>query len=576
MIINDSKLLDKLWMENDELSDYFELDLSNQHILDLLSTIKNITINFNTKDDSNTIKNTIEQLCFLVEKCPNLKSVRVFSLSLASKEMKINNLIDILVNYKMDRVVISGFNYDYLSLYSKVLSSDNDTVFSLDRNNDPVNSFAYIFGDEKLRKRIEFNSYGNEELNVLSRELRYHTISLKNYEKYSSYLTNYKDLYISIGNVSELELNKIESIKNDNRIKGIYIKCGYNNHERAQYYTIEEYENIRKNIDNIIRMVKLPEADDVNRDKLIFAQIYKILGKNIRYDHYAISEEGKKEVGLSSNCRNLKNGILGVIRNNKKELLTVCAGYATILQNICACFNIKCDYISSSSKEKEKPGVFVYSGPRQYENGTSDPMGHGYNAVYLDGKAYLCDLTWDADLMKLDQLGREFLKSYEEFYKSHKNEGFSSDNVTMITQDGDVQYSLDKELFIHSCSFEEQIQLFGSAAKDNIDEMISEGYLADFAMKNVEYIKQVKGKVGMLEYLKLIRFIHNLEEYIKSADFRKKAGWGAFGADCEITDENGNVIGKKNIVFYPGVEELSPSDAIYEVTSMEEKQWKMK
>ena len=95
-------------------------------------------------------------------------------------------------------------------------------------------------------------------------------------------------------------------------------------------------------------------------------------------------------------------------------------------------------------------------------------------------------------------------------------------------------------------------------------------------MKNIEYIKQVKGKVGMLEYIKLIQLIHALEEYIKSPKFKERAGWAGQSVNNEITDENGNVIGKKNFVFYPGARDLSPNDAVDEVTSMEEKQWKMR
>ena len=433
---------------------------------------------------------------------------------------------------------------------------------------------------EEIIKNLDFKykmvKVFEKQLDDLYKELLYGKISLESYEKYKNNLTNYNNLYISIGNVNDLDLSRFESIKNDSRIKGIYIKCGYDKNENAQYYSKEEYENIRKSIDNIIQIIKLPEADDLNRDKLIFAQIYKILGKNIRYDHYAISEEGKKEDGLSSNCRNLKNGLLGVVRNGKKELLTVCAGYATILQNLCACFNIKCDYISSSSKEIEKPGEFIISGPRKYENGTYDPMGHGYNAVYLDGKAYLCDLTWDADLMKLDKLGHNFLKSYNDFYKSHKDEGFSSDNVRVVNQSGEVKNYLNKELFTNSCSYEYQIELLGNIAKGNIDEMINEGYLADFAMKNIEHIKQVKGKAGAMDYLNLISTIHKLEEYIKSPEFRDNAGWMAQAINNEFIDEKGNVIDRKSFTFYPGTMDMSVNDAIDRVENMEEKQWKMK
>lgn len=62
MIINDYKLLDQLWMENYELSEYGELDLSNQHILDELATIKKINISFNSKDDLSNFEKIISQL----------------------------------------------------------------------------------------------------------------------------------------------------------------------------------------------------------------------------------------------------------------------------------------------------------------------------------------------------------------------------------------------------------------------------------------------------------------------------------------------------------------------------------
>ena len=388
MIINDYKLLNQLWMENDELIEYDELDLNNQHVLDLLVHVKKISINFNLKNDLASIENTIKQLCVLIDKCPNLEFVRVSSLIPNSKTMNVNYLIDILVKRGINRVVITGFNYDYLSLYNEMLLTDNEMIVNLDKINDNVSALKYIFSEEKLRKKLHFDFHGNEELDALYDELCRGSISLENYEKYKNYLTNYKDLYISIGNVNDLNLNKLESIKRDSHIKGVFIKCGFNKSKDANCYTIEEYENIRMVIDNIIRMIKMPKDDDSNREKKIFSQIYKILGKNIGYDYYAISDEGNKDKKLSCDCRNLKNGLLGVNRNGKRELLTVCAGYATILQNLCACFDIKCDYISSSSKEIVKLDETIITGPRKYENGTSDPMGHAYNAVYLDGKAY--------------------------------------------------------------------------------------------------------------------------------------------------------------------------------------------
>lgn len=86
MIISDYKLLSQLWMENDELIEYDELNLSNQDVLQKLTTITQIKISFNRKDDLNSIKNTISQLCILIDKCPNLEFVKVFSSCIYSKK----------------------------------------------------------------------------------------------------------------------------------------------------------------------------------------------------------------------------------------------------------------------------------------------------------------------------------------------------------------------------------------------------------------------------------------------------------------------------------------------------------
>ena len=280
MIIDDTKLLEQLLgAENVNFPDgsFDKLDLSNQDILNELAKIKRIELSFYSRDD---IENTINQLCNLIAYCPNLEFVRISSANnLDSKKFSINKLIDVLVKHNVKQVSISDFNYDYLSLCTKLLSSDNETIVRLDKINDPISDFSYIFGEKKLREKLKFTNHSNKELEDLYNQLNFGRISLKDYEKYKDFLINYENLYVSIGNVSDLNLNKLESIKNDNHIKGIHIRCGYNN--SVQYYSIEEYENIRKVIDNIVRMIKLPKIDDPNRDKLIFAQIYKILGKSV-------------------------------------------------------------------------------------------------------------------------------------------------------------------------------------------------------------------------------------------------------------------------------------------------------
>ena len=213
MIINNDKLIEQIITENSNLFEYDELDLNDQHILDELTKIKRIGIRFKPQDSLNIIEDTIKQLYALIEKCPNLELVSIFSTNSYAKKININNLIDLIVDHNIKRAVISGFDYDYLPLFNKILSTDNETVVSLDKIIDSENSLKYILGEEKLRKKLLFTSHGNDELNDLYLELRLGTISLKKYEKYKNYLTNYKDLYITIGNISELDISKLENIK---------------------------------------------------------------------------------------------------------------------------------------------------------------------------------------------------------------------------------------------------------------------------------------------------------------------------------------------------------------------------
>lgn len=85
-------------------------------------------------------------------------------------------------------------------------------------------------------------------------------------------------------------------------------------------YTREDFLQIRQKIDEIKEKIEIPDSSDENREKKIFMQVYNILGKKIDYNHYAVTEEGRKDSVLRITCRNLKDGLL--------KGKAVCAGYA--------------------------------------------------------------------------------------------------------------------------------------------------------------------------------------------------------------------------------------------------------
>ncbi len=197
-------------------------------------------------------------------------------------------------------------------------------------------------------------------------------------------------------------------------------------------YTREDFLQIRQKIDEIKEKIEIPDSSDENREKKIFMQVYNVLGKKIDYNHYAVTEEGRKDSVLRITCRNLKDGLL--------KGKAVCAGYADILKNILGEFGIRADYIGRDPENIEK-----YAERMGYTErialdeslgletmsveefakmcGYKDDAGHAWNSVKLDGKKYLCDLTWDADNIKLERFPLEYCcSSLEEFNSTGSGE----------------------------------------------------------------------------------------------------------------------------------------------------------
>ena len=166
-------------------------------------------------------------------------------------------------------------------------------------------------------------------------------------------------------------------------------------------YTRSDFLQIRKKIDEIKQQIIVPNNLDIDREKKIFAQVYQKLGKKIEYDYYAISEEGEKDDELSITCRNLKGGLL----NGK----SVCVGYADILKNILEEFEIEAKFIGVDQDETRE------------DYNEKDRNGHAWNSVFLDGEEFYCDLTWDADNIKMDNYPlRYFLCGRDTFFGHEK------------------------------------------------------------------------------------------------------------------------------------------------------------
>lgn len=230
--------------------------------------------------------------------------------------------------------------------------------------------------------------------------------------------------------------------------------------EQAEPYTREEYMMARQKIDEIISKIQMPEEGVEDREKIIFCQVYTKLAELMKYDDYAISQEGRKDDKLQTTCRNLYGGLV--------QGKCVCAGYADILRNTLECCGIKAKFAG---------GNIDIDGGAQYD--IKDPAGHAWNMVTLNGKNYWTDLTWDRENIVAKRYPLRFcLKSTKDF--GHK--GFKVFNI----------------------STEEQAKCTESLTSEEQEKLFSEGrhYVATQKQNNISYLSSM--------------VIHSAENRIKS------------------------------------------------------------
>lgn len=219
--------------------------------------------------------------------------------------------------------------------------------------------------------------------------------------------------------------------------------------EQAEPYTREEYMMARQKIDEIISEIQMPEEGVEDREKIIFSQVYTKLAELMKYDDYAISQEGRKDDKLQTTCRNLYGGLV--------QGKCVCAGYADILKNTLECCGITAKFAG---------GNIDIDGGAQYD--IKDPAGHAWNMVTLDGKNYWTDLTWDRENIVAKRYPLRFcLKSTKDF--GHK--GFKVFNI----------------------STEEQAKCTESLTAEEQAKLFSEGrhYVSTQKQNNISYLSSM-------------------------------------------------------------------------------------
>ena len=274
-------------------------------------------------------------------------------------------------------------------------------------------------------------------------------------------------------------------LKQRPNIQQIQIK--YSEEEKAGYakepYTREEFEKIREEINRIKSEIVIPDEFDENREKKIFMQVYRLLGNKISYNFFAIAEENEDDEELQKVCRNLYGGLV----DNE----TVCAGYAIILKAILEEFDIECKYIPRDAD-------------KNHEDYTEemDDKGHSWNLVKLDGKEYYCDLTWDADDIKMERYPLKYCLTDSETF------GHEIYNCPII--ENSLCYA--KQLRLMGFDEQEIYDIFCNMMNEEYDEYINEDENEEYTKEELEYNKEY------LERL-LSSFVSSTSSDIKNSDF---------------------------------------------------------
>lgn len=310
------------------------------------------------------------------------------------------NLVNSL-NEDIESIVIYGID---LSMQNSETFSKFNRLKRISLHNTNLSNLEIV---SKLNSNVKLSIYDNPIEKNISED------TIRILKKYKS-LINFSNGIVYDGVTGELKIKSTKDIDIDLLTKctdihkiclitlDIFSGNVFANHSDDSLYTREEFIKIKQEINNIIKQVKIPNSDDPDREKKIFAQVYKILGKKIKYNHYLLSNEANNE-DVIKNGQNLLDGLT--------KNTCICAGYAQILGSVLNELGIKSEIIHEFPLDKIrfafealKYGGCNYNSLNEAQIEAiskvlmyDDRFGHAWNLVHLDNKAYLCDLTWDAD-----------------------------------------------------------------------------------------------------------------------------------------------------------------------------------
>jgi len=214
----------------------------------------------------------------------------------------------------------------------------------------------------------------NEENNIMA--------NIKNLKKLR------KGITISVENISDLDINELEEIKNNVSVNRIYIRDEIG----EKTYPVNSYINIRNEIDNMIKDI---DNDLTEAEK--FLKVYRILGENIEVDD--LMEVAKTDITK--------------LENALKEKLCTSMMFARILKYCLDCLKIESKVIGGYHKDYDDYYM--------------------WNQVRIEDKWYNVDIVEDSAYIAKQGIFNSRVKNCliedEIFYKTHTTTNKNAEEV---------------------------------------------------------------------------------------------------------------------------------------------------
>jgi transglutaminase/protease-like cytokinesis protein 3 len=135
-----------------------------------------------------------------------------------------------------------------------------------------------------------------------------------------------------------------------------------------------------------------------------FRSIFRWITDNINYDYAMYLKIERKEEKFARNKKRLSEFAsrtsMKKFRRMIRQKKTICSGYAMLLEYMCNHVGLQCEFVSGYGKNSFGS---THRGPN-----------HAWNAIWLNGKWYLCDVTWASGSVDTDReiFIRDFNSSY--------------------------------------------------------------------------------------------------------------------------------------------------------------------